>query len=187
MVALVIGLFLIVGAVTIYRRVAPRSARRRPSRACRPREYAFDVLEPEIQIANWLRRCAPTTSRRRPRDAAASPPPSPPTRRSSTTAADDSVLNLDESLSGNDDTSQGADSPPTPATMSPVDSLDLFVVRRILGDANPTNNDSVTSTYKTRRVRGARFVAEDLNCSTPSSACLPSGYAPPQSRTPSCW
>jgi len=187
MVALVIGLFLIVGAVTIY--TQSRATFRTTEAVARLQEtarYAFDVLEPEIRMANYwgFSNRADYIEERAPRDVAAAPATLSAYEATIDSCGNNWVVNLDEYLGGNDDAYGGAGGLACDAyNDAPMDGSDLLVVRRV--EETPTDLMTVGHVYlQTSRVRGTLFVAEDLNClDTTDPACLPSGYAPPQSRT----
>jgi Tfp pilus assembly protein PilW len=187
MVALVLGLFLIFGAVTIYSK--SRTTYRTTEAVARLQEtarYAFDAIEPDVRMASyWGLASRPDyiINRATPDDA------DTPTDLS---AADTEInacgvnwaINLQEYLAG----VNGADA----GTTWPLDcaafrddwreGTDVLVVRRG-GETQPETLTGGRLYLQTSRIQGAMFVASGTCTDPKNSDCIPADYSPPASET----
>jgi type IV pilus assembly protein PilW len=185
MVALVLGLFLIFGAVTIYGK--SRTTYRTTEAVARLQEaarYAFDTIEPDVRMASYwglASRADYIVNRAIPGDEL-------PTELDAATAEIDAcggnfAINLQEYLAG----VNGADAAGVwPLGCAPFrnewrEDTDVLVVRRG-GDAQPDELDEGRIYIQTSRIQGALFVA--TACDEPKEpACIPPDYSPPASET----
>lgn len=178
MVALVLGLFLIYGAVTIY--AQSRSSYRTNEAVARLQEtarLAMNVLESDIRMANYwglnsrsdfiVNRAGPAA-------------PTPSTFTGNTrisTCGTHWAINVDEYLGGTNNTYAL-----TCAGTSPSGTSDVIVVRRASG-VDPATLDPSRIYLQASRVQGTLFIP-DATCLNPlDSTCLPASYAPPASRS----
>lgn len=181
MVALVIGLFLIIGAVTVYQQ--SRNAYRVTEAVARMQEtarYAFDILEPEIRMANyWGFNSRADYIENRASDGQPEPASLSTYDAQLDMCGDNFAVNLDDYLDGSDD-SYGL----TCAEFGTAnEDSDVLVVRRA-ADLRATSIVAQRVYLQTSRLRGTLFVPE-ADCSDVTLGCseIPPGYAPPQSRT----
>ena len=185
MVALVLGLFLIFGAVTIYGK--SRTTYRTTEAVARLQEtarYAFDTIEPDVRMASYwglasradyiVNRAVPGDDRPAELDDAAA---------EIDACGDNFGINLQEYLAG----VNGADAAGTwPLACAPFrnewrEDTDVLVVRRG-GEAQPAALDTGRLYLQTSRIQGSMFVA--TACTDPkSAACIPADYSPPASET----
>jgi type IV pilus assembly protein PilW len=185
MVALVLGLFLIFGAVTIYSK--SRTTYRTTEAVARLQEaarYAFDTIEPDVRMASYwglasradyiVNSTVPGDDRPAELDAAAA---------EIDDCGDNFAINLQEYLAG----VNGADA----AGMWPLEcdpfrgewreDTDVLVVRRG-GEAQPAALTTGRLYVQTSRIQGSMFVA--TACTNPKDpACIPADYSPPASET----
>lgn len=181
MVALIIGLFLIIGAVTVYNQ--SRNAYRTTEAVARLQEtarYAFDVLEPEIRMANyWGFNNRADYIEDRATVGQAEPGNLATFDTELDYCGDNFAIDLDNYLTGSDD---GYDLTCDAFNKAPRAGSDVLVVRRAA--ELPSNSIEANRAYlQTSRLRGTLFVPEK-DCAD-AKACdqIPTGYAPPQSRT----
>jgi Tfp pilus assembly protein PilW len=185
MVALVLGLFLIFGAVTIYSK--SRSTYRTTEAVARLQEtgrYAMDAIEPDVRMASyWGLASRPDyiINRARPTDAL------PGDLADAATEIDECgtnwLINLDQYIEG----VNGADTADFAldcaafrgATWRP--GTDILIVRRG-GEAQPNELIEDRLYLQTSRIQGTLFLAGD--CSDPKDpTCIPADYSPPASET----
>jgi type IV pilus assembly protein PilW len=181
MVALVIGLFLIVGAISVNQQA--RNAYRTTEAVSRVQEtarYAFDVLEPEVRMANyWGFNSRADYIEERATDGQAEPASLGTFDAQLDYCGDNFAINIDDYLDGSDNTyGLSCDAFGTASGVS-----DVLVVRR----AAENNSSSIVANrvyLQTSRLRGTLFVPDDA-CADVADSCdeIPAGYAPPQSRT----
>ena len=181
MVALVIGLFLIVGAVSVYQQA--RNAYRTTEAVARIQEtarYAFDVLEPEIRMASYWG----FNSRAEYIEGRAVPGAGTPAELAAyalklPTCGDNFAINLDEYLAGRDDnytlTCQAFQNAPHAGS-------DVLIVRRA-AEQQSESIDAGRLYLQTSRLRGTLFVPGSDCADVDACTEIPAGYAPPQSRT----
>jgi len=185
MVAMLIGLFLILGAVTVFNQ--SRNTYRASEGVARLQEtarLAMDVIESDIRMANYwgLNNRADYIINRA--------GPSQPTPAEFTTAqqrtnvslcgtaASNWVINLDEYLGGSNN-SYGLQC----AASNYQDDSDVVVIRRA-NEARPAVLDPDRVYLQTSRIQGTLFVP---NCPVPrlpsNPACIPAAYLPPASES----
>lgn len=186
MVALVLGLFLIFGAVTIYSK--SRSTYRTTESVARLQEtarYAMDVIEPDVRMASyWGLASRPDYIINRAGPGVADTP--------ADLAAADAVINecgnnwlinLDqyiEGVNGAGRTDFGLDCNPFRTNAWQPDT-DILVIRRG-GESQPNTLVEDRLYLQTSRIQGTLFVAG--NCDDPKDpSCIPADYAPPASET----
>jgi type IV pilus assembly protein PilW len=188
MVALVLGLFLIFGAVTVYQQ--SRTAFRANEAVARMQEaarLAFDVLEADIRMANYwglsnqseyiINRAGPSASL-----------PAYFTGGQGTNidacnvgTAHNWAINLDAYLDGTNN-GYGLNTTNCPGIGGASTTADTLVVRRG-GEAQPTTLDVNRIYVQSSRIQGTLFVASST-CTDPTLAsCIPAGYTPPASQT----
>lgn len=186
MVALVIGLFLIIGAVSVYQQA--RNAYRTTEAVARVQEtarYAFDILEPEIRMASyWGFNSRPDYVEGRAAPGAGVPAELAAYAAKLPTCGDNFAINLDEYLSGRNGTGAAGGYNLTCAAYqnAPKVGADVLIVRR----AAEQNSDSIEADrlyLQTSRLRGTLFVPAADCADVVSCTEIPAGYAPPQSRT----
>ena len=181
MVALVIGLFLIAGAVSVYQQA--RNAYRTTEAVARVQEtarYAFDVLEPEIRMASyWGFNSRPDYIEERAVPGAGVPSTLTGYTAKLATCGSNFAINLDEYIGGRDDTYNLTCAAFTGGAAA---GSDVLIVRRVAEQASQAI-ETGRAYLQTSRLRGTLFVPGD-DCSD-LTACseIPAGYAPPQSRT----
>jgi type IV pilus assembly protein PilW len=179
MVALVIGLFLIFGAVTVYQK--SRATLRTTEAVARLQEVArlaFDVLEADVRMASYwgLNNRAELIVNR------AAPGQELPAPFSAGQGAIISQcssnwgINLDEYIAGsNNGYTLGC-----AATGTASGASDTLVIRRA-ADAAPASLDLNRIYLQTSRIQGTLFVP---GCTDPkSAACVPAAYLPPASQS----
>jgi prepilin-type N-terminal cleavage/methylation domain-containing protein len=183
MVALLIGLFLMLGAITVYNQ--SRATYRASEGVARLQEVArlaLDVLEADIRMANFwgLNSKADYVTNR------AGPGPLPSTftaaqgaRISSCGGAGSNwAINLDSYLDGSNNLYGLSCAPPAGHTAALAS--DVLVVRRA-NEVRATSLDTNRIHLQTSRIQGELFVP---TCSTASDpTCIPSGYLPPVSQS----
>lgn len=183
MVALVIGLFLIFGAVTIYQQ--SRATFRTTEAVARLQEVArlaFDVLESDVRMASYwglnnrpefiVNRARPTQPLPEPFDTLGLDGPIDECGGGGSNWA----INLDEYIGGSNN---GYDLS-CAATGTPSDDSDTLLVRRA-AEAAPAVLDTKQVYLQTSRVQGTLFVP---GCTNPKlAACIPSDYLPPASES----
>lgn len=180
MVALTLGLFLILGAVTIYNQ--SRSTYRVTEAVARLQEtarYAFDVLEPEVRMASFWG----LNNRSDYLENGATPTEGLPTVFTATQGTKINTCGINWAINvldyiGGSNNSYGM----TCAGSSASGTADTLIVRR--GSDRPPTALSTDRIYvQASRIRGTLFVPT-AGCLDPSdAACLPAGYAPPASST----
>jgi type IV pilus assembly protein PilW len=174
LVALVIGAFLITGAITIY--AQSRSTFRASEEVSRLQEtarYAMSFLESDIRMANyWGLNNRPEYIINR-----AGQPDAPTGSWVNALCGDSWPIDLDNYVQAFDDNKGLACIP------SVLASSDVVVVRRT---AEQPVGGSLTANalyLQTSRLQGTLFLS-DPDCLNPqSAACIPSGYLPPQSQS----
>lgn len=187
MVALVIGLFLIIGAVTIY--TQSRSSYRAIEATARVQEkarYALEVLEADVRMANYWglnsradyivvdRDADPGQANLQAIDALAG-------------VIDDCgadwAIDLREYVGGSNN-GYGALAGCAPSVGSAVGNTDVLLVRRAanqrLVDANSLAADGLY--IQTGRIKGTLF-SPSVTCSPMEQDCVPNEYQPPVSET----
>jgi type IV pilus assembly protein PilW len=184
MVALVLGLFLIFGAVTIYGK--SRSTYRTTEAVARLQEtarYAFDAIEPDVRMASYwglasradyiVNSVGPTDDRPAELDDAAA---------EIDECGTNFAINLEEYIAG----VNGADETDWPLPCDAFrdawrEDTDLLVVRRG-GSTQPEELEEGRIYIQTSRIQGTMFVA--TSCDEPKNpACIPADYSPPASET----
>lgn len=184
MVALLIGLFLIFGAVTIYQQ--SRNTFRTTEAVARLQEVArlaFDVLEADVRMASYwglgnkaeyiINRAGPGQGL---------PPPF-------TAAQGDRInqcggansnwaINLDQYIAGTNNTYTLT----CAAVGTASTTADTLLVRRA-ADAQPASLDPNRIYLQTSRIQGTMFVPS-ATCTSPTNpSCIPAAYAPPASQS----
>ena len=187
MVALIIGLFLIFGAVTIYQQ--SRTAFRTTEAVARLQEVArlaFDVLEADVRMASYwglnnradyiINRAAP---------GAGTPAPFTADQgerinQCGTGASSNWAINLAEYIAGSNNSFPYAATCGSVGTASATS--DTLLVRRA-ADAAPASLDPDRIYLQTSRIQGTMFVPSS-GCTSPTNpACIPPAYAPPASQS----
>jgi type IV pilus assembly protein PilW len=184
MVAMVLGLFLIFGAVTIYSK--SRTTYRTTEAVARLQEtarYAFDAIEPDVRMASYwglasradyiVNSVSPTDERPAELDDAAT---------EIDACGANFAINLQEYVAGVN--GAGGAWPLACAEFrgSWRDSTDILVVRRG-GEAQPEALDPGRLYVQTSRIQGSLFIAP-AGCTNPKNpACIPADYSPPASET----
>jgi len=183
MVAMLIGLFLILGAVTVFNQ--SRNTYRASEGVARLQEtarLAMDVIESDIRMANYwglnnradyiINRAGPSQ-----------PPPAEFNAQQQTnvslcgTAASNWVINLDEYLGGSNN-SYGLQC----AASNYQDGSDVVVIRRA-NEARPLALDPNRVYLQTSRIQGTLFVP-NAACTLPTNpTCIPAAYLPPASES----
>ncbi|HET7201964.1 MAG TPA: PilW family protein [Steroidobacteraceae bacterium] len=179
MVALVLGLFLIYGAVTIY--TQSRASYRTNEAVARLQEtarLALNVLESDLRMANyWGMNSRASFIANRAGPTSVSTPAPFTTYALVNTCGTHWAINVEEYLGGSNN-SYGL----TCAGTSPSGTADVIVVRRASG-ADPVELDPTRIYLQASRVQGTLFVP-DASCLDPYDiTCLPASYAPPASRS----
>jgi type IV pilus assembly protein PilW len=184
MVAMVIGLFLILGAVTVFSQ--SRSTYRTAESVARLQEIgrlAMDVVETDVRMANFwgMSNHADYIDNRTP---IGQPPPAALTATEQanaavcgTTSAPSNyfVLNLDEYVGGSNNSYAL-----TCAANNYLAGTDTLWIRRANG-TQPTTLDSNRIYLQTSRIRGTLFVPA---CTDPTDqGCIPADYLPPASQS----
>ena len=188
MVALLLGLFLIFGAVTIYQQ--SRSTLRTTEAVARLQEaarLAFDVLESDVRMASYwglsnrsdfiVNRAAPGQGL---------PEPFVATDHGTAINAcggsnSNWLINLDEYIGGFND-SYGLASGCPSFENSASGLSDTLIVRRGAA-AQPATLDVNKAYIQTSRIQGTLFVPT-AGCLSPTDpACIPPAYSPPASQT----
>lgn len=185
MVALVLGLFLIFGAVTIYNK--SRSTYRTTEAVARLQEtarYAMDAIEPDVRMASYwglasrpdyiVNRAGPTAST--PADLAVAD-------GEINECGDNWLIDLDQYIAG----ANGADLTDFALDCAPFRTdtwrpdTDVLVIRRG-SEQQPAELVEGRLYLQTSRIQGTLFAA--TNCDDPKdAACIPAAYAPPASET----
>lgn len=185
MVALVLGLFLIFGAVTIYSK--SRTTYRTTEAVARLQEtarYAFDALEPDVRMASYwglASRADYIINRAGPDDD--TPADLADAAAEINDCGNNWAINLQEYIAG----VNGADAASWPLGCDAFrddwrEGTDVLVVRRG-GETQPAALVGGRVYVQTSRIQGAMFVA-DGTCTDPkSAACIPADYSPPASET----
>jgi type IV pilus assembly protein PilW len=180
MVALVIGLFLIVGAVSVYQQA--RNAYRTTEAVARVQEtarYAFDILEPELRMANyWGFNSRADYIEERATVGQAEPVSLAGFDAQLDYCGDNFAINLDDYLDGSDDSYTLT----CAATGTASATSDVLVVRRAAEQAS-TSIVANRVYLQTSRLRGTLFVPGAACADLTACSEIPAGYAPPQSRT----
>ena len=188
MVALVIGLFLILGAVTVYSQ--SRNTYRTIEAVARLQEsarYAFDVIEPDVRMASyWGLASRPDYIINK-----AGPAEDTPTDLAAAEAVIDScgenwVINLDQYIEGWNAADVVAFNPDAIGCDAYQDDYragtDGLIVRRG-AEAAPVALVGNRLYIQSSRIQGTMFIA-DGGCTNPKNlACIPSDYSPPASET----
>jgi type IV pilus assembly protein PilW len=183
MVAMLIGLFLILGAVTVFNQ--SRNTYRASEGVARLQEtarLAMDVIESDIRMANYWgmnNRADYIVNRAGP----SQPPPAEFTAQQQTnvslcgTAASNWVINLDEYLGGSNN-SYGLQC----AASNYQGGSDVVVIRRA-NEARPAALDPNRVYLQTSRIQGTLFVP-NAACTLPTNpTCIPAAYLPPASES----
>lgn len=186
MVALIIGLFLILGAVTIYSQ--SRKTFRTTEAVARLQEnarYALDVMEPDVRMASYwglanrpdyiINRAAPTAD-------------TPADLSAAETLIDECgnnwLINLEqfiEGWNGNGATAFGLGCDAFQDDWRP--DTDILVVRRG-GENQPATLVNTRLYLQTSRIQGTIFRHASTTCTDPKNpACIPADYSPPASET----
>ena len=181
MVALVIGLFLIFGAVTIYQQ--SRSTFRTTEAVARLQEVArlaFDVIEADLRMASYWglnNRSDFIDNRAGPGQAAPSPFTSLTGPINECGGANSNwAINLDEYVGGTNNGYTLA----CAATGTPSGTSDTLLVRRA-SDAEPAALELNRIYLQTSRLQGTLFLPA---CTDPTLvACIPAAYLPPVSQS----
>ncbi len=183
MVAMLIGLFLILGAVTVFNQ--SRNTYRASEGVARLQEtarLAMDVIESDIRMANYwgmnnradyiINRAGPSQ-----------PPPAEFNAQQQTnvslcgTAASNWVINLDEYLGGSNN-SYGLQC----AASNYQAGSDVVFIRRA-NEARPAVLDPNRVYLQTSRIQGTLFVP-NAACTLPTDpTCIPAAYLPPASES----
>lgn len=183
MVAMLIGLFLILGAVTVFNQ--SRNTYRASEGVARLQEtarLAMDVIESDIRMANYwgmnnradyiINRAGPSQ-----------PPPAEFNAQQQTnvslcgTAASNWVINLNEYLGGSNN-SYGLQC----AASNYQGGSDVVVIRRA-NEARPAALDPNRVYLQTSRIQGTLFVP-NAACTLPTNpTCIPAAYLPPASES----
>lgn len=179
MVALVIGLFLILGAVTVYNQ--SRNAYRASEGVARLQEtarLAMDVIETDIRMANYWgmsNRAEYIVNRAGPGQAAPADWTAQQQANASRCGAAGSnwMINLDEYVGGSNNAYNL-----TCAASNYQLASDVVFIRRA-NETAPQTLDLNRVYLQTSRIQGTMFVPA---CNNPlSAACIPADYQPPQS------
>jgi type IV pilus assembly protein PilW len=183
MVAMLIGLFLILGAVTVFNQ--SRNTYRASEGVARLQEtarLAMDVIESDIRMANYWgmnNRADYIVNRAGP----SQPPPAEFNAQQQTnvslcgTAASNWVINLDEYLGGSNN-SYGLQC----AAANYQGGSDVVVIRRA-NEARPLALDPNRVYLQTSRIQGTLFVP-NAACTLPTDpTCIPAAYLPPASES----
>jgi type IV pilus assembly protein PilW len=184
MVAMLIGLFLILGAVTVFNQ--SRNTYRASEGVARLQEtarLAMDVIESDIRMANYWgmnNRADYIVNRAGP----SQPTPGEFTTAQQRTnvslcgsAASNWVINLDEYLGGSNN-SYGLQC----AASNYQDESDVVVIRRA-NEARPAVLDPNRVYLQTSRIQGTLFVP-NAACTLPTDpTCIPAAYLPPASES----
>ncbi len=183
MVAMLIGLFLILGAVTVFNQ--SRNTYRASEGVARLQEtarLAMDVIESDIRMANYWgmnNRAEYIVNRAGP----SQPPPAEFNAQQQTnvslcgTAASNWVINLDEYLGGSNN-SYGLQC----AASNYQGGSDVVVIRRA-NEARPAALDPNRVYLQTSRIQGTLFVP-NAACTLPTNpTCIPAAYLPPASES----
>jgi type IV pilus assembly protein PilW len=186
MVALIIGLFLIFGAVTIYQQ--SRTTFRTTESVARLQEaarLAMDVLETDIRMANYWglgNQADYIVNRGTPGVAVPAPfTTAHAARINQCGSVTDSnwAINLDEYIVGSNN-GYGLGCAAFDGAASAT--ADTLVIRRG-GEAQPAALDPNRIYLQTSRIQGTLFVPT-LGCTVPTNpACIPAEYSPPASQT----
>lgn len=183
MVAMLIGLFLILGAVTVFNQ--SRNTYRASEGVARLQEtarLAMDVIESDIRMANYWgmnNRAEYIVNRAGP----SQPPPAEFNAQQQTnvslcgTAASNWVINLNEYLGGSNN-SYGLQC----AASNYQGGSDVVVIRRA-NEARPAALDPNRVYLQTSRIQGTLFVP-NAACTLPTNpTCIPAAYLPPASES----
>jgi type IV pilus assembly protein PilW len=186
MVALIIGLFLIFGAETIYQQ--SRTAFRTTEAVARLQEtarLAFDVLEADVRMASYWglnNRAEFIINRARPGAGLPAAFTSDQGTRINYCGGNNSnwAINLDEYIAGSNNSFAFAST--CGATGTANATADTIVIRRA-ADVVPTTLDVNRIYLQTSRIQGTLFVPT-TGCTDPTNAsCIPAAYAPPASQS----
>lgn len=184
MVALVIGLFLVAGAVTIYSQ--SRTTFRTTEAVARLQEtarYAFDVLEPELRMANyWGFNSRATYINNRATATQGVPAVFSAREADIDICGNNWAINLDEYIGGSNNGYFTVAAGCAAFNNSPRAGADTVIIRR----AEETAVDTLTANrifIQTSRIQGTLFVPSSACLDATNAACIPEGYAPPQSRS----
>ena len=183
MVAMLIGLFLILGAVTVFNQ--SRNTYRVSEGVARLQEtarLAMDVIESDIRMANYwgmnnradyiVNRAAPSQ-----------PPPAEFTAQQQTnvslcgSAGSNWVINLDEYLGGSNN-SYGLQC----AASNYRAGSDVVFIRRA-NETRPLALDPNRVYLQTSRIQGSLFVPNCVSNLPTDQACIPAAYLPPASES----
>ena len=186
MVALLIGLFLIFGAVTIYQQ--SRTTFRTTEAVARLQEtarLAFDVLEADVRMASYWglnNRAEFIINRAAPGAGLPSAFTSDQGARINYCGGNNSnwAINLDEYIGGSNNSF--AFTSTCGATGTANATADTLLIRRA-ADVAPTTLDINRIYLQTSRIQGTLFVPT-AGCTNPTTAaCIPAAYAPPASQS----
>lgn len=187
MVALVLGLFLIFGAVTIYQQ--SRSTFRTTEAVARLQEaarLAFDVLEADVRMASYWglnNKADYIVNRAGPGDPLPAEFTTLQEPRISACGGTGSnwAINLDEYIGGADN-SYNLDPDDCGSFEAAPTTGDLLVIRRA-SDAIPTTLRTDRIYIQSSRVQGTLFVPASACNPINDAGCIPSSYLPPASTT----
>jgi type IV pilus assembly protein PilW len=187
MVSVVIGLFLIFGAVTVYSK--SRNVYRTTEAAARLQEtarYAFDVIEPDVRMASYLglsNRPEYIVNR-------AGPDEDTPADLSDADTVinlcgDNWAINLDQYIAANNGNGAAdlglADCEPFRDAWQ--NDSDVLIVRRG-AEVQPAALAPNRLYLQTSRIQGTIFWQDPSACTNPKNpACIPASYSPPASET----
>ena len=185
MVAMVLGLFLMFGAVTVYNQ--SRATYRTNEAVSRLQEVgrlALNVIETDVRMANYW-----GLSNRADYIINAAGPDDPPASgftgeqldRIDVCGGDDSnwAVNLRSYIEGSNN-SYGLVGTSCQAYKVAETNADTITVRRA-SDTQPTTLDTTRVYLQTSRIQGTLFVP---GCATPTNtACIPAAYSPPASQS----
>lgn len=182
MVALVIGLFLIFGAVTIYQQ--SRTAFRTTEAVARLQEagrLAMDVIESDVRMANYWglnNRAAYIVNRAKPDTGLPEPFDESIHKASIDTCGSNWAINLEEYIAGSNNSYDLGCAAYEDAAQAGSDTLTI----RRGGEAAPTTLSKERIYIQSSRVQGTMFVPAS-NCSPTDPACIPGSYSPPASQS----
>jgi type IV pilus assembly protein PilW len=184
MVAMIIGIFLMLGAVTVYNQ--SRNTYRASEALARLQEVgrlAMDVVETDLRMANYWGMNADATfiiNRAGPSE----PQPSAFTNgqwaivSACGGAGSNWAIDLDKYLDGSNN-SYGL-SCSAPSGYTPIATSDVLIIRRA-SDVIPTTLDTNRVYVQSSRIQGELFVP---SCASPTNAsCIPPGFLPPVSQS----
>jgi len=184
MVAMLIGLFLVAGAVTIYSQ--SRTTFRTTEAIARLQEtarFAFDVLEPEIRMANYWGFNSRATYIGNRASATQGVPSYFSTREADIDICGNNwAINLEEYIGGSNNGYFSSATGCLAFNNSPRTGSDTLIIRR----AAELPSETLTTNrifIQTSRIQGTLFVPTSTCLNANSPSCIPEGYSPPQSRS----